>query len=458
MSLNLLLLDHRGKYLNNFSDSEELKIHTAYVAHNDIKNKYKEEAAEVSVISYDDITNNTKIKHSYAELNSYEYMMHKVIRYTKRQISNINSINYLYYVHLSFWIDFFDNNDIDMIFSEGESGQIDIKIPMEVAKSKNIKVLVMENITASNDTWIHALKDYNTQEFIDFSRTSWVYPEGILDNHLYNSNHYKKKNKIPFREKISLFAYSKLGVKLFGVADLFLDLKVNFARQQIGRHELSQWYSKVDSVEKYYKSLTVKEVDFDLKYIYYPLHYEPEASFDSRIDLPSQLLAVKMISDGLPDGWKLYVKEHPSQYDIFNYKRWYYTINYTNYKDNSFYDFMDKLENVEILSSDVKSKELIDSAACVVTFVGTVAYEAINQKKPLMIFASEASPLQYCEDVFKIKSPSDINLAVNKLKNNFIPNYNDYERIEKKYFFEQNKETEEPKIPPKILIEALKQF
>lgn len=458
MSLNLLLLDHRGKNLNNFSNCPELKLHTVYVVNDEIKNKYHTAYEDISVITYDDITNNTKIKHSYDEINSYEHLMHKVIRYTKRQIDNINTINYLYYIHLSFWIDFFENNKIDLIFSEGESGQVDLKIPMEVAKSKNIKVFVMENITASTQKWIHGLKDYNTKEFIDFSKTSWIYPKVSKDNHLFNTKHYKRTNKLSLKEIVLLITFSKTGLFFLSFLNYFIDLKVNFGRETITMKEIYKWYIKVNNIKNYYKKIAIKDIDLNTKYIYYPLHFEPEASFDSRIDLPSQLLAIKMISDTLPEGWKLYVKEHPSQYDIFNYKRWYYPINFTNYKDELFYNTINKFKNVDLLNYNITSKELIKNTMCVVTFVGTVSYEAISEKKPLMIFGSEASPLKYCQDVFKIKAPSDVVDTMEKLKNNFIPNYSDFSKIENNYFFEQDKETEQPTIPSEVLLEALEQW
>ena len=59
------------------------------------------------------------------------------------------------------------------------------------------------------------------------------------------------------------------------------------------------------------------------KFFYYALHFEPEGSIQTRVTMESQLTIIKLLSECIPEGYFLYVKEHPWQFrlnnDLFSY-------------------------------------------------------------------------------------------------------------------------------------------
>ena len=71
---------------------------------------------------------------------------------------------------------------------------------------------------------------------------------------------------------------------------------------------------KMNKMKKIYKNMC-QTVSLDQKYMYFPLHYQPEKSSSPDGDIyVDQWLVINMISCLLPKGWNLYVKEHPSQF------------------------------------------------------------------------------------------------------------------------------------------------
>ena len=97
--------------------------------------------------------------------------------------------------------------------------------------------------------------------------------------------------------------------------------------------------------------------DFEKKFIYFPLHYQPELSTSPLAeDFVNQELIVAMISK-MPSDCYLYVKEHPR-------------ISYNRSKD--FYDKLLSYRNVKLLKEEINSYSLIDNSLAVATATGSV--------------------------------------------------------------------------------------
>ena len=155
-----------------------------------------------------------------------------------------------------------------------------------------------------------------------------------------------------------------------------------------------------------------KEINPDLsaKYFFFPLHFQPEST-----TLPQggvfvdQLEVIRVVAASLPEGYKLYVKEHPSY--------WMYTHweSMEEARSRGYYDDITAIENVKLISHDFSSMELIDRCAGVVTVTGTAGFEAIFRSKPVLLFGSQA----YSEfpGVFKIRFGEDCVKAVNQIIN-----------------------------------------
>ncbi len=111
--------------------------------------------------------------------------------------------------------------------------------------------------------------------------------------------------------------------------------------------------------------------DLNSKYLYYPLHYQPEAStIVCAQKYEKQLYFIDMIAKSLPADTKLYVKEH-------------YAL--LGHRDVSFYKQMKFYPNVVIVDPFCSSMELIKNSQAVITLTGTAGWEAMMLQKPVIL-------------------------------------------------------------------------
>ena len=114
-------------------------------------------------------------------------------------------------------------------------------------------------------------------------------------------------------------------------------------------------------------------------YVYFALHYQPErtTSADGGI-FKDQFLAAAMLHEALPEGWLLYVKEHPSQFAR--------ALHGDKGRTTDLYRDLEKLERVRLVPHNVSSKRLALNARAVATITGTLAWEAALNHRPALVF------------------------------------------------------------------------
>lgn len=122
------------------------------------------------------------------------------------------------------------------------------------------------------------------------------------------------------------------------------------------------------------KSIT-QEVRCDEKYVYFPLHLQPELTTASVGGVfADQLLAIEALSAWLPSGYLIYLKENPKQTE--------------KQRGPLFYKRLQALKNVRLISRDNNSVELIQKSVAVATITGTAGWEALFHKKPVIVFGA----------------------------------------------------------------------
>lgn len=167
------------------------------------------------------------------------------------------------------------------------------------------------------------------------------------------------------------------------------------------------------------------------KYVFYALHLQPEASIDNRGLISSQLWCIKSLSEALPEGWALYVKEHPMEFSLadFNHGRFFHmSHNVEWFRSKQFYAEILRMPNVRLIAIDEGSVGLIDRAQDVATICGTVALEAIMQRKPLFVFSDETCVVSRTADVFRVHSMGEVKESLAWVASGFVPDYSDFER------------------------------
>src|SRR3989338_1862162 len=111
------------------------------------------------------------------------------------------------------------------------------------------------------------------------------------------------------------------------------------------------------------------------KYIYYPLHINPEYSTQIQGTMwLDQVTLIELLAKSIPFDWKVYVKEHPG------------TL-VARTRPLSFYKRLKKIPNVAIVPIDADMHTLIINAQMVAVITGTSGWEAILRGKPLITFA-----------------------------------------------------------------------
>ena len=115
----------------------------------------------------------------------------------------------------------------------------------------------------------------------------------------------------------------------------------------------------------------------DLKrrpYFLYPMHYHPESSTSVHASHHlDEYQVIRNISFNIPFSHSLYVKAHPSAH---------------GFEHLATYDKIKKLPNVEFLSPNENTKELIKNSSGVITLTSTVGYEAIILRKPVVVIGN----------------------------------------------------------------------
>ncbi len=179
----------------------------------------------------------------------------------------------------------------------------------------------------------------------------------------------------------------------------------------------SKGKKKIDKIKKSYKNMC-QAVSLDKKYLYFPLHYQPECTSSPEGDIyVDQWLIINMISCLLPKGWNLFVKEHPSQF--------MYTRNAFMGRTVDFYKDINKFKNVKMIDSKINPFKLIDNAKAVVTLTGTSGLEAVLRGIPALVFGY--AWYRNCPGVFYTTTTSECTDALKKIDDDFKVNSKEVE-------------------------------
>lgn len=153
-----------------------------------------------------------------------------------------------------------------------------------------------------------------------------------------------------------------------------------------------------------------KPVDGE-SFLLYPIHFHPESSTSilagTYLD---EYEVIRNIAFNLPQGMKLYVKDHISAW---------------GYPSLDFYKKIQKLPNVRLLHPNEPTKLLIKKSRAVITLTSTVGYEAVLLGKKVFLYGKVF--YDFHRDVIPVRNPSQLfELIAEELKKSPIAdkNYN----------------------------------
>lgn len=169
-----------------------------------------------------------------------------------------------------------------------------------------------------------------------------------------------------------------------------------------------QWYRR--KVLAYFKQ-HVSPITSE-KYLLFGLQYQPERTSMPEADYYANAwLVLKLLSDNIPEDWKIYIKEHPS---TFGRKKISSVMR--RFRSIRFYESMLSIPKVKLIDAG-DTFSLIDKSVAVVTLTGTIGIEALFRNKPVLSFGY--SPYACCKGIFNIQNGDELRVAVQQIINGF---------------------------------------
>jgi hypothetical protein len=168
---------------------------------------------------------------------------------------------------------------------------------------------------------------------------------------------------------------------------------------------------RTETLKRRYEELAV-EPDLTQPFVYVALGMQPERTTNPNGGVfDDQDVMVGMIAAALPAGWRVYVKDHPSQ---FAYGTWIERGRWPNY-----YDAIVAHPGVSLVPLQTPSFDLIDRARAVATVAGTSSWEALVRGVPTLLFGE--AWYKGCEGAYAVRTMDDCRQALERIKSGERP-------------------------------------
>lgn len=295
----------------------------------------------------------------------------------------------------TWWLNFFKKNKVDYILSD-KPDYLD-SIILVAAKFLNIPIFNLFVLASqSNGQFIFYIYDENKKITLNLG-------DGSVDIEKYIFPLKKNKHK--------QYIFKNMYLQEF--AHNLSRFKIINASRIIGT--LIDYLEMKKTAQNVYKKLS--EADLEQKFIYYPLHFDPEmTTMPHEEAMSNQLINIKILSSSLPDGWTVIIKDHPAQHNLsfMTLTVEKYLKNIKHYRDGKFYRYISSLPNVKIIDHNYDSKKLITKARAIASICGTVFLEASYYNKPILVFGQKV-PHAELSNAFTIKDIETCKIALAKL-------------------------------------------
>ena len=285
--------------------------------------------------------------------------------------------------HLQFWKRFLEEQKIDAFVGPGIQGLFDLT-RLRVSQSMELPNLYLYSTRLPTGRFVVCRNDVDRWEKV-VARYEWLLTHDLLPDEREQAVGFLAV----FRAEHSQPGYMKLAWKVPGVKKQFVDEFV----QRMGRYYLEGWGRGTDYItphplwSMYSKGLRIMLKSrwqrmfnpFELPrdgepFVFFPLHYQPEAS--TLIWSPyfvDQLAVIENIAKSIPVTHKLYVKEHFSS---------------IGRRPSGYYKRIKSLPNVRLIAPDVDSHALIQRSGLNIVITSTVGWESILYERPVIVLGN----------------------------------------------------------------------
>ncbi len=186
--------------------------------------------------------------------------------------------------------------------------------------------------------------------------------------------------------------------------------KRDYLDNHVRGHQIGYFFSNIYNpikdqiLSKYFPYLSPEKLK-KLRYVYYPLHVEPEIALSllGRQYL-NQIELIRNIALAIPVTWKLIIKDHPAG---------------VGRRNIGYYKRLLEIPNVKIVNHYVESSYLIQHSQIVFTLSGFSGFEGAIAKKPVITFGKcFYNVLPSCM-VRNVKFQENISGEIKDLMNNY---------------------------------------
>jgi len=266
---------------------------------------------------------------------------------------------HLFYLYSRYFYTLIKNDDIETILFQNLPHHGVDAILYGIAKVMKVRTILTTQSLVSNRFWyIEDINDFGLFTNIKIKdKLTYSIEKGFEKNLFYMKNFKQKKS--------------------FCLGSLFNDFRRIFIMRRIHKPmRISGIFNKYEEC-KIYKKLSkeayTKVVDFNKKYVYFPLQLQPELTTSILgAKYADQLLALEHLAKLIPDDWCIYAKENPKQT--------------ARHRDVMFYKRLSKIKKVHYIPLAYNSHKLIQESQFVSVVTGTAGWEAISGGKNVLVF------------------------------------------------------------------------
>ena len=194
-----------------------------------------------------------------------------------------------------------------------------------------------------------------------------------------------------FSGKVPKFKAKFLILPFFWIRQRFFNPHTKDKGNYIYYRDYETAFDEVDCYKRYKKSKKYyNKADLSKKFVYYPLHLQPEAStIVCAQKYEKQLYFLDNLAKSVPADTLIYAKEHYS---------------FLGSRDNSFYEALKQYPNIVLIDPWEDSFSLIQNCECVATLTGTAGQEAMMLRRPVImggdILYENAPGVMRIEDIY----------------------------------------------------------
>ena len=447
MKKNIVLIDLELKLIQSIYESKKVNIEFLITDADDmklveIKNLYGVENI-ITRANFNHFTAQKVSDIDYKTIEQFKASQLNSEHDPDRWSLDVNLKQYYYFNALFFWISVFTKNNISAVVVDGfVHGANYDNLALDVAKAYGVSGYIIENYMRKNVkdkiVLVRSILDYNLNKRISLDICKLGLKSVNIDSYLFyldKMNALLEKKRKSIKDIVKSFLPSYTSELVHMLAYIIRCKPIHHHGLNSHPVQVLKNIFYVRKMMKFYDDISV-EIDTSKKHIFYALHFDPEATTIARARLGNQISIIKQLSQSLPLGWVLYVKEHPDQFKFYEPGWWYFLTSIHKYRTKEFYKEILKFDNVQFLKFRVKSQDIIKSSEAISTINGSIALEALSLNKSLILFGHQSTPFGLCKDVFKVTSLVQCKKAIEQIEGGFIPDYSDLNEISEKYLFE----------------------